>query len=161
MIAFVRAGVRSCAIEPAPRHQGASQLVRATARAGSAIGKLAKVVAAEPADLALDAAFLVCPFDAWLAVEDVQAIVRAECCPALGLDALPGEAEHLGGRRAQIVVSSSDTKINRYRDTLDAGGDPALIAGWISETTALKKTTQARLGLTEAPPQRMTRRPAR
>jgi hypothetical protein len=44
----------------------------------------------------------------------------------------------------------------RYRDTLDAGGDPALIAGWITETTAIKKTAQARLGLTEAPPQRMT-----
>ena len=32
---------------------------------------------------------------------------------------------------------------------------PALIAGWISEATAIKKTAQARLGLTEAPPQRM------
>jgi hypothetical protein len=39
---------------------------------------------------------------------------------------------------------------------LDAGGEPALIAGWITEATTTKKTAQARLGLTEVPPQRMT-----
>ncbi|WP_198028865.1 hypothetical protein [Actinoplanes sp. N902-109] len=48
-----------------------------------------KVVAAEPADLAFDAAFLVGSFDAWLAVEDIQAVMGAERGPALGLDALP------------------------------------------------------------------------
>ena len=50
-------------------------------------------------------------------------------------------------------IADADTKISRYRDTLDAGGDPALIAGWITEATTAKKTAQARLGLTEAPPQ--------
>ena len=54
------------------------------------------------------------------------------------------------------TIADADDKINRYRATLDAGGDPALIAGWITETTAIKKAAQARLGLTDAPPQRMT-----
>jgi DNA invertase Pin-like site-specific DNA recombinase len=53
-------------------------------------------------------------------------------------------------------IADADAKISRYRATLDAGGDPALVAGWISETSAIKKAAQARLGLTEAPPQRMT-----
>jgi hypothetical protein len=54
------------------------------------------------------------------------------------------------------AIDDADRKIKGYRATLDAGGDPALIGGWISETTAIKKAAQARLGLTEAPPQRMT-----
>jgi site-specific DNA recombinase len=54
------------------------------------------------------------------------------------------------------TIADADKKINRYRATLDAGGDPTLIAGWITETTAIKKAAQARLGLTDAPPQRMT-----
>jgi hypothetical protein len=56
-----------------------------------------------------------------------------------------------------VQVSRSrhaDARITRYRATLDPGGDPALIAEWISETTAIKKAAQARLGLTEARPRR-------
>ena len=58
--------------------------------------------------------------------------------------------------RLRGAIADANVKINRNRDTLDAGGDPALIAGWISEAAAIKKTAQARLGLTEAPPQRMS-----
>jgi hypothetical protein len=47
-------------------------------------------------------------------------------------------------------------KIDRYRTALEAGADLALVAGWISETTTIKKTAQARPSLTEAPPQLMT-----
>jgi site-specific DNA recombinase len=54
------------------------------------------------------------------------------------------------------TIADCDAKIARYRATLDAGGDPALVAGWISETTTIKKTAQARLGLTETPPLRMS-----
>ena len=54
------------------------------------------------------------------------------------------------------TIADCDTKIDRYRAALDAGGDPALVAGWITETTAIKRAALARLGLTDAPPQRMT-----
>ena len=54
------------------------------------------------------------------------------------------------------TINECDAKIARYRATLDAGGDPTLVAGWISETTAIKKAAQARLGFTEAPPERMS-----
>ncbi|MEU4565002.1 zinc ribbon domain-containing protein, partial [Actinoplanes sp. NPDC023936] len=53
------------------------------------------------------------------------------------------------------TITDADAKIDRYRAALDAG-DPTLIAEWITETTAIKKAAQARLGLTEAAPQRMT-----
>ena len=53
-------------------------------------------------------------------------------------------------------IADCDSKIARYRAALDAGGDPVLVAGWITETTAIKRAAQARLGLTEAPPERMS-----
>jgi site-specific DNA recombinase len=61
-------------------------------------------------------------------------------------------------RSAKIrqTTTDADTKIARYRATLDAGGGPALIASWITETTAIKNAAQVRLDLTDAPPQRMT-----
>ena len=61
------------------------------------------------------------------------------------------ESAHLSA-----TIADCDTKITRYKATLDAGGDPALIAGWIKETTAIKSATQARLSLTTTPPQRMS-----
>ncbi|MFC7535531.1 recombinase family protein [Actinoplanes sp. GCM10030250] len=54
------------------------------------------------------------------------------------------------------AITDADAKIDRYRAALDAGGDPTLIAGWITETTAIKRAAQARLGVTDAAPQRMT-----
>jgi hypothetical protein len=56
----------------------------------------------------------------------------------------------------QSDVADCDAKIARFRATLDAGGDPTLVAGWISETTVIKKAAQAPLGFTEAPPERMS-----
>jgi hypothetical protein len=46
------------------------------------------MVAAEPADLAFHAAFLVCTVDAGDAVERVEGVVRAEQHPPVGLGAV-------------------------------------------------------------------------
>jgi site-specific DNA recombinase len=54
------------------------------------------------------------------------------------------------------TVAECDAKIARYRATLDAGGDPALIAGWISETSAIRAATLARIGIAAGPPQRLS-----
>src|SRR5207247_2584129 len=64
-----------------------------------------EVVAAEPADLPLDAALLVRALQAGLAVERIDAEVRTERGPSGGFDALPGEPEGLGDRRPQVVVA--------------------------------------------------------
>ncbi|GAA1870308.1 hypothetical protein GCM10009687_42630 [Asanoa iriomotensis] len=57
--------------------------------------------------------------------------------------------------RLRQALEECDTKIGRYREALDAGGDPVLIVGWIKETSAIKTSAQARLAATYAPPQRM------
>jgi site-specific DNA recombinase len=57
--------------------------------------------------------------------------------------------------RLRQIVAECDTKITRYRATLDAGGDPGLIAGWISETSAIRTATLARIGIAAGPPQRL------
>jgi hypothetical protein len=63
------------------------------------------VVAAEPADRALDAALLVCPLDAGLAVERVEPVVRGEQDPAGVLVASPaGTLDDLGDCGGQVVV---------------------------------------------------------
>ncbi|HZO65990.1 MAG TPA: recombinase family protein [Kribbellaceae bacterium] len=53
------------------------------------------------------------------------------------------------------VVDDCDIKIARYRAALDAGADPVLVAGWITETTAIRATTLARIGIAAGPPQRL------
>ncbi len=82
--------------------------------------------------------------------DNLRRVADAQYRAALAAHDTTGEIDKL-----RQTITDADAKIRRYRDTLDAGGDPVLIASWISEATAIKKTAQARLGLTEAPPQRM------
>jgi hypothetical protein len=67
-------------------------------------------------------------------------------------------AEHDEGAADELrgTIDECDAKIARYRATLDAGGDPALVAGWMRETTAIRNAAQARLGLVSGKPARMT-----
>lgn len=44
---------------------------------------------------------------------------------------------------AQQTVAECDRKIANYRALLDAGIDPALVAGWIAETTTVRAAAQA------------------
>ncbi len=46
---------------------------------------------------------------------------------------------------ARRQVADCDRKLVSYRATLDAGGDPALVAGWIAETQKQKAAAQRRL----------------
>jgi len=72
---------------------------------GAHPGNRDQVVAAEPADLALHAALLMGPLQAGLAVEGIQAGPGPEGGPPVGLHPNPGEAEHAGHRRGQVVVA--------------------------------------------------------
>ena len=67
-------------------------------------------------------------------------------------------AEHDEGAADELrgTIDDCDAKIARYRAAIDAGGGPALVAGWISETTAIRKAAEARLGLAPGKPARMT-----
>ncbi len=46
---------------------------------------------------------------------------------------------------ARARIADYDAKIGRYRVSLDAGGDPAVIGPWIAETQAKKVTAQAEI----------------
>jgi hypothetical protein len=59
------------------------------------------------------------------------------------------------GMKLRRTIEECDGKIERYRAALDAGGDPALIAGWISETSAKRETAAAALRVSAVPPQRL------
>ncbi|MEU7906267.1 hypothetical protein [Actinoplanes sp. NPDC049118] len=84
--------------------------------------------------------------------DNLRRVADAQYRVALAAHDETGEIDKL-----RQSMTEADNKINHSRATLDAGGDPALIADWIAETTAIRKTAQARLGLTEAPPQQMPR----
>ncbi|MEV6492244.1 hypothetical protein AB0M20_27020 [Actinoplanes sp. NPDC051633] len=66
--------------------------------------------------------------------DNLRRVADAEYRAALTAHDATGEIENL-----RQAIADADAKIDRYRATLDAGGDPALIAGWISEATAIKK----------------------
>jgi site-specific DNA recombinase len=83
--------------------------------------------------------------------DNLRQVAEAEYRAALAAQDVTGEVE-----KVRQTIAETDVKITRYRAALDAGGDPALIAGWISEATTIEKPAQARLRLPEAPPQRMT-----
>lgn len=53
------------------------------------------------------------------------------------------------------TMADCDAKIERYRAALEAGSDPALIAGWIRETSTIRATASAALTVSAAPPQRL------
>ena len=78
--------------------------------------------------------------------------------PGHRLQRVPFQSHHVGqGVRVGGVALTTRAAFGLAEPGhLDAGGDPTLVAGWIGETVAIRKAAQARLGLTEAPPERMS-----
>lgn len=64
-----------------------------------------EVVASEPADLPLDAAFLVRTLDSGLAIEGFDAVVGTDSGPPVGLDPLAGEPDHARDGGLEVVVA--------------------------------------------------------
>jgi site-specific DNA recombinase len=59
--------------------------------------------------------------------------------------------------RLRTAVAEADRQLASYRAALDAGGDPAVVSGWITEAQARKLAARARLqGITWSRPARMT-----
>ena len=81
----------------------------------------------------------------------LRRIAEAEFRAALAAHDPDDEAGRLRDR-----IADADARIDRYRAALDAGADPAVVAGWIKEATALRRAALARLGLVGEVPQRMS-----
>ena len=52
----------------------------------------------------------------------------------------------------QTIIRACDTKLTRYRAALDAGADPAVVTGWITETQAERRAAQTALDATNPTP---------
>ncbi|MFE9958991.1 hypothetical protein [Micromonospora sp. NPDC005299] len=51
-------------------------------------------------------------------------------------DAQPLEHPPALATAAQAIITDCDTKLERYRAALDAGADPTVVTGWITQTQA-------------------------
>lgn len=71
-------------------------------------------------------------------------------------EAVEKEAGTPDEEQLRLTLAECDTKLAQYRAPLDAGGDPAVIVGWIKESTAVRAATQAMLGAKPKAPERMS-----
>ncbi|MCG5220622.1 hypothetical protein [Streptosporangium sp. KLBMP 9127] len=84
------------------------------------------------------------PLDAWLAAvfdperlpETVRAMEEAQLVDDHRLAAVEAVCE---------AVAECERKLKAYRALVDAGSDPAVVAGWIAETEAKRKVERMRL----------------
>ncbi|GGO14304.1 hypothetical protein [Micromonospora parathelypteridis] len=73
-------------------------------------------------------------------------------CDAQPTDTTPQTAA------AQATLAACDAKLAQYRAALDAGADPALVTGWITQTQAERTRAEADLQTTQqTEPRRMSR----
>jgi hypothetical protein len=75
---------------------------------------------------------------------------------AVAQDLIPPEAQALAVARRQIA--ECDRKLAQHRAALEAGADPALVAGWIQEELVRKKAAEQRLSSAHVLPQKRLRR---
>jgi site-specific DNA recombinase len=71
---------------------------------------------------------------------NLRALADAQHRQIAGRD--PGARDH---EQLKVTLAECDAKLTQYRAALDAGGDPKVIVGWITETTAVRTATQALL----------------
>ena len=56
----------------------------------------------------------------------------------------------------RLTLLECDAKLSQYRAALDAGGDPAVVVGWIKETTAVQTAIKAQLTAKPTTSERMS-----
>jgi hypothetical protein len=70
---------------------------------------------------------------------------RDEAIAAVVAAQAPVDAVDSVGAALRAQIAACDTKIARYKATLDAGADPAVVAGWITTTQAERAAALAQL----------------
>jgi hypothetical protein len=97
-----------------------------------------------PRNVYLREDILIAPLDEWLTAsfatdrrdDTIEAMFDAQ---ATDREMDPAHA------RLRAEITACDAKIARYKATLDAGGDPAIVAGWITSTQAERAAALAQL----------------
>ena len=96
-----------------------------------------------PMDVFLREDALIDPIDSWLASAFAPTHL-ARTIAAL-TDSQPANYNDLRREQARQRIAACDAKLHRYRATLDAGADIAVVTGWITETETERRRTQAEL----------------
>ncbi|WP_208641486.1 recombinase zinc beta ribbon domain-containing protein [Micromonospora arborensis] len=96
------------------------------------------------------------PLDEWLASaftpDHLDQTITAMC------DAQPTDQLRPQTAAAQATIAACDAKLAQYRAALDAGADPVLVSGWITQTQAERARAEADLQTTQqTEPRRMSR----
>ena len=102
-----------------------------------------------PRNVTLPEEPLINPLDRWLALE-FSATRREQTLGRL-LAQIQAAAPLVGGLASEPDLSEYDAQLDRYRALLDAGADPAVVANWISETQAARKSAKQRHAATSRP----------
>ena len=91
---------------------------------------------------------IVTPLDAWLARAFEPATLPATV-DTLYAAQDAGEAEAARIHATRRKISECDHKLATYRAALEAGAEPAVVAGWIAEVTASRAAADAQLRATK------------
>jgi site-specific DNA recombinase len=95
-----------------------------------------------PLNVTLRQDVLLEPLDAWLASKFESRHLPTTIDELTAATIGPPETQSPEGE-INAQIAECDRKLTQYRATLDAGGDPAIIAGWITETEAQRAKYQA------------------
>jgi len=68
-----------------------------------------------------------------------------ETCRALAHTQEPAPAEDGAAEAARRTLADSDARLDRYREALEAGTDPAVVARWIAEVQAERNSAEEEL----------------
>jgi site-specific DNA recombinase len=96
-----------------------------------------------PRAVYLRATSIMLPLDEWFA-----GVFRPERLPATITDLTAAQVDepHADIEKLRQQLAETDRQLASYRAALDAGGDPAVVSAWITESQARKLATSARLG---------------
>jgi hypothetical protein len=92
-----------------------------------------------PANVTLRQADVLGPLDGWLAGKFGQGHLDDTIDELAAAAALPSDAD-AGQDELKSKIVACDRKLAQHRAALDAGADPATVAGWITETEAARAT---------------------
>ena len=94
-----------------------------------------------PLNVTLRQDAILAPLDAWLAQKFAPRHLAGTIEELAAAAAI--EATHEGGDEVAGKIAQCNRRLAQYRATLDAGGDPAVVARWITETEAERAKYQA------------------
>ncbi|MBM2620475.1 recombinase family protein [Actinoplanes sp. LDG1-06] len=108
-----------------------------------------------PINVFLREDIVVGPIDAWLA--SAFSPTNLDHTITMLTNSQPTDHSDLLREQARKRIAECETKLNRYRATLDAGADPTVVTAWITDTETERRLAEAELATITDKPARLTR----